>query len=107
MLGAISGDALRQIIRINLPVSALMTFCPLIATTIAVYRQGGSAGVKRLLSRAFDQKRITDKRWYIAILCVMPIIMFLSYAFMQVTGMPLPDPQIPGLVIPLFLCYFL
>ena len=45
----------------NLPVSSLMAFCPLIAALILVYREDKSGGIMRLLKRVFDQNRIKQK----------------------------------------------
>jgi len=107
LLGAQSDDAWRQAIPINLPISALMVVCPLIAAAILVYREQGSAGVKTLLRKALDYKRISDKRWYVPTLLLMPLITFASYALMRVVGMPLPEPHIPLLMIPVLFVPFL
>lgn len=47
----------------NLPATDIVaTFTPMIAASILVYREEGlSGGVKNLLKRAFDYKRITEK----------------------------------------------
>jgi uncharacterized protein len=44
-----------------LPISALMFVCPVTAAVILVYRENKSAGVKGLLKRAFDLKRVKAK----------------------------------------------
>src|SRR5215217_2585319 len=41
----------------NLPVSALQAFCPLIAALILVYREDKLGGVRRLLKRVFDYRK--------------------------------------------------
>jgi hypothetical protein len=56
----------------NLPVGALVLVCPMIAALILVYRENGSDGVKQLLKRAFDFKRIKGKIWYVPIFFLMP-----------------------------------
>jgi hypothetical protein len=63
----------------NLPVSALMAVCPLVAAVILVHRAEGSAGIKRLLRRVLDYRRM----W------------------------PLPDPQVSLAAAPLLLLVFL
>jgi membrane protease YdiL (CAAX protease family) len=93
---------------INLPVSALQFVCPLIAALILVSREEPPGGVKRLLKRVFDLKRIKHKIWYVPIIFLMPLIMVLSYGVMLLLGRPLPEPSIPVLMIPiLFVVFFL
>jgi hypothetical protein len=92
----------------NLPVSSLSVFCPLIAAFILVRRQDGPGGIKRLLRKVFDYKGIKRKIWYLPIIFGMPFIMVVSYAVMRLMGLPLPaQPRIPLLAIPvLFVVYF-
>ena len=91
---------------INLPVSALQFVCPLIAASILVYREEKLGGVKRLLKRVFDFKRIKHKIWYVPIIFLMPLLMVLSYGVMLFLGRPLPEPYIPFLLIPIFFVVF-
>ena len=92
---------------INLPVSALMLVCPLIAAVILVYREEKLGGIRRLLQRVFDYKRIKQKIWYVPIIFLMPSICLLSYGVMRLMRLPLPeDPYIPFLAIPIFFVAF-
>ena len=91
---------------INLPVSALQFVCPLIAAFMLVYREEQPDGVKRLLKRVFDVKRIEHKIWYVPIIFLMPLIMVLSYGVMLLLGRPLPAPYIPWSTIPIFIVVF-
>jgi uncharacterized protein len=92
----------------HLPVSALQFVCPLIAASILVYREEKLGGIKRLLKRAFDYKRIRHTIWYVPIIFLMPLIMVLSYGVMLLLRRPLPEPSIPLLTIPLsFVVFFL
>lgn len=78
----------------GLPVSSVVvTFCPLIAALILVYREDKLEGVTELLKRAFDYKRIKAKVWYVPIVLLMPCVMALSYVLMRWTGSPIPVPQ--------------
>jgi hypothetical protein len=53
----------------NLPVTDIVaTFTPMVAASILVYREEKLLGVKNLLKRAFDYKRITKKVWYIPVI---------------------------------------
>jgi hypothetical protein len=51
-------------IPIDLPVSSLMSFCPLIAALILFYREYGLSGMKELLKKTVDYKKIRNKLWY-------------------------------------------
>lgn len=56
----------------NLPVTDIVaTFSPMIAASLLVYREKKLLGVKNLLKRAFDYKRITKKVWYVPIIFMM------------------------------------
>lgn len=91
----------------NLPVSALMFPCPLIAALILVYREERRGGIKRLLKRVFDYKRIRQKIWYVPIIFLLPGIYLLSYGVQRLMGLPLPEPHIQFLLIPiLFVVFF-
>ena len=106
ILGAMAGD-LTKILPIKLPISALMTFCPLLAATFLVYKQQEMQGVKELLKLSFDFKKIKDKKWYIPIVFVMPVIAVLSYWYMKMTGAMLPEPQTPLLFAFIYFFIFL
>lgn len=100
-------DNLSKLIRVNLPMSALMTVCPLIAAAILVRREDGPGGVKRLFRRVFDLRGIKPKVWYLPIFLLMPALLFLSYWVMRLLGLPLPEPQIPILTAPLLFVMYL
>jgi len=92
---------------VNLPVSALMGFVPWMAASILSLRASGSHGLKQFLARAFDYREIKNRVWYLPILLLMPLIYVLSYAVMRWMDMPLPDPKIRLLDLPVFfLMYF-
>ena len=62
---------------------ALMTvltiaLAPIAAALILAYRDNRSDGVRRLLRRTFDFKRVTRKIWYVPIFCLMPVIFILA-----------------------------
>lgn len=88
------------------PISASVG-APLIAALILVYREEGGGGVRRLLSRVFDQRRIRKGIWYGPIILLMPVIYLLTYGVMSLMGLPLPDePYFPFLLIPLLFVLF-
>jgi len=104
ILGAMAGD-LTKILPIKLPISALMTFCPLLAATILVYKERELQGVKELLKLSFDCTKIKNKKWYIPIVFIMPVIAVLSYWYMKMTGAMLPEQQTPLLFA--FISFFI
>lgn len=91
----------------NLPVSSLMAVCPLVAAVVLVHRAEGSAGVKRLLRRVLDYRRIGRRPWWAAIVLLNPAILMGSYGVMRLLGRPLPDPHVPSTAAPLLLLVFL
>lgn len=92
---------------INLPVGALVTFVPVTAAAILSYRQSGLIGIKELLRRAVDYKKIKNRIWYVPALFLQPLIYFLSYLVIRLVGLPLPDQiNIPLLLAPVFFVMF-
>jgi membrane protease YdiL (CAAX protease family) len=94
---------------INLPVSALATFNPLIAAAILIYRRDGMQGVRKFLLRVLDYRRFPDKRWLLPVLFILPLLFLVAYFVMRLVGLPLPDPvQVPLLLAPaLFVIFFI
>jgi len=83
LLGAIVGN----IGSLKAPVTDLaLAFMPLTAAAILVYREEGSGGVKRLLKRIFDYKRIRQKIWYLPLIFLMPLIYLLIFGVMRLMG---------------------
>ena len=93
----------------DLPITdAAATFVPLIAAVILVYRKEKWGGVKRLLMRAFDYRKIRKKVWYIPILLLMPFLYILTYFVMRAIGLPLLiEWNIPPQVPLVFMAFFI
>jgi membrane protease YdiL (CAAX protease family) len=92
---------------IVLPVSALMFVNPLIAAAILTYWESGFHGVGDLLKRTFDFGKIKHPVWYIPALFLNPVIFFVSYLIIVLTGRALPNPiEIPLILIPVFFVIF-
>ncbi|KCZ71503.1 hypothetical protein ANME2D_02234 [Candidatus Methanoperedens nitroreducens] len=74
-----------------------------------VYREEKPGGIRRLLKRAFDYKRIKQKLWYVPIIFLMPLLYLLTYGVMRLIGLPLPpETRILFLTIPiLFVAFFI
>lgn len=90
----------------NLPVGALVLVCPMIAALILIYRENGANGVRQLLMRSFDFKRIQSKIWYVPIFFLMPSIIVLEYGLMKLMGVPIPNFQFPVSMLPVFFILF-
>lgn len=93
LLGAVTDQALPEETSIDLPISSLMGVCPIIAGLILVHRENGADGVKSLLMRAFDYKRIKRKIWYLPTLLLMPVIVFLVNGLEHGSSIAVPEHQ--------------
>jgi len=91
---------------INVPVSALMAVCPVIAASVLVGRERGWAGVRELLKRFFDWRRIKEKAWYVPIFLLMPTIMVVQYGLRNPTRLPVPDPRSSATMVVVWLSVF-
>jgi membrane protease YdiL (CAAX protease family) len=108
LMGAVTGRLLPEEVPMNLPASALMFVCPLLAAVILVYKEDRVTGVKRLLKRAFDFGRIKGRIWYIPMLGLMPGVMFLEYGWLKLTRVSIPDFQLPAeTALVLFAAFFI
>lgn len=57
----------------GIPLTALIiVFCPATAAVILVYRESKTAGVRALLKRSVDFKKIKEKIWYLPIVLLVP-----------------------------------
>ena len=74
----------------GLSVSALGAFCPMVAALLLVRRESSTTGVRDLLKRSVDFRRITDKRWYLPILLLMPVVSLVVYGLMRALDLLLP-----------------
>jgi membrane protease YdiL (CAAX protease family) len=106
LIGSAAGPLSRNEIPVDLPFSALQAANPLLAALILVYAEDGPDGVRGLLKRAFDYRRIKSKTWYVPVLCLWPAAMFAEYGLMYLTGAPLPGARLPVSMVPFFLVLF-
>ena len=90
VLGA-AGDRLP--IMTFLPISALATFVPMIAALILVCRERGAQGVRELLARVLDYRRIKSAGWGLTAVLLMPMVFLLAYGVLRLEGRALPDVQ--------------
>jgi len=92
----------------NLPITDIgATFIPMLAAIVLVQREAGMAGVRQLLARVFDWRRIERALWA-PLLLAMPAIFGLTYVLMRIAGWSVPHMWTPspslGLV---FLAFFI
>ena len=80
----------------GLSVSVLAAFCPMLAALWLVRRASGTTGVRNLLKRSVNFKRITDKRWYLPMLLLMPAVSVVVYGLMLGLDLPLPISPTPA-----------
>lgn len=92
----------------GLPLSALAAVVPGLAALILVYRAERGGGVRRLLARAFDFRRIQSRAWLAAAILINPAIAALAYIVLRAGGAPIPGPAPFTLIIlPLFVGLFI
>jgi membrane protease YdiL (CAAX protease family) len=92
----------------GLPLSALGAFMPALAALILTYRQDRFSGVRRLLGRCFDFKRIKNLLWFLLLLLIPPAIAVFAYGIICLSGVSLPDftPRTLS-IVPLFVVFFI
>ena len=91
-----------------LPTSSFMTFVPMIAAMILVYRQLGRNGIKALAKRVFDVNRLGNAGWVLVAFLFMLVVSALEFVFLRFAGMSLPLAQItPGAAGFAFIIFFI
>ncbi len=90
----------------GLPVSALMTFVPMLVAIILTARRGGWRSTKTLLGRAFDVRRIAGARLLLLAVSIMPVVAVSSWFLMRLLGYPLPSPHIAWIALPAMLLVY-
>ena len=73
---------LTKYIPIQLPISALMFLCPILAAIILTSKNGKKGDLKLLLNRIWDFDKIKNKWWLLVAILLIPSLMFLSYLIM-------------------------
>jgi len=85
---------LTKYIPIQLPISALMFFCPMLAAIILTNKNGKKGDLKILLSRIWDFNKIKNKAWLLVAILLIPVLMYLTYIGMILLHFNLPKPEI-------------
>ena len=106
VLGAVVGEIPKEVLPIDLPIGALMTFTPMIAALVLIYRRDGGAAVRGFLARAVDARRVNGVGWFVAAAALMPAAMALEYFVLRAFGVALPEPEISlAAIVPFFLMF--
>lgn len=105
ILGAVAVDT-TKIFPLQLPISSLMTCCPLLAAAILVYKEQKSKGVKALLLQSFDFKKVKNKKWYLPVILLMPAVTLIGYGYVKMNGTFRPQPAFPVFSVIIFFVLF-
>lgn len=105
ILGATAGE-LTKSLPIKLPISALMAVCPALAALLLVAKESKLRGAQELLKQVFDGRKVSDKRWFLLIVFLMPVVMLVAHGLMQLAGPPLPEAHASLLAVLLFCFVF-
>jgi membrane protease YdiL (CAAX protease family) len=92
----------------NLPVTDIgAVLTPTIAAVILRYREAGVSGVRELLCRIFDYRRITNIRWLVTAIIVFPLLYLFTYFAMRVLNYPVVTEWNPSSgLIGIFFLFF-
>ena len=86
---------------------ALFTIAPIASASILTFRRSGSNGLKEFFRRIFDFRRIANKRWYVVIIFLMPVLYLLSIGGLVLSGAKIPPALVPIFALPAVLLFFL
>jgi len=84
----------------------LTALAPIGAALILTFRESGKDGVKKLLARVFDHKRIEKKIWYIPIFFLMPFLYLLAWGAAVLMEQPLIAAPFPIVALPVVILIF-
>jgi membrane protease YdiL (CAAX protease family) len=77
----------------GVPLAGFAFVCPALAAVIRVHHERGAAGVRALLRRCVDARRVRAV-WYLPVLLLFPAVVALSYGWLRLRGVDLPAPDI-------------
>ena len=90
-----------------LPLSALMTFVPMIAALFLAYRQGGRDAAAALFGQVLDFRKLKGTVWPATALLFIPAVCVIEFIVLRLNGSDLPLPQITlGKVVFLFAAFY-
>jgi membrane protease YdiL (CAAX protease family) len=76
---------------LDIPITDVVAaFMPVLAAVILTYRQGGKSGVRRLLARGFDYKKVFGTPWLVVAIGI-PVVLFAAiYIVLLAIGADVP-----------------
>jgi uncharacterized protein len=95
-----------KFIPINLPISSLIFLCPITAAIILARQDDKTNGVKLLLKRILDYRKIRNRWWLVPTFLLTPTLMFSAYLIMNWLDFSMPNPQIRFIDIAIFSAVF-
>lgn len=86
----------------------LGAIAPIGAGLILTYRDNGKAGMKELIKRGFDLMRIKNRKWFVLIFLLFPLIFATAYSILDLFQESIPEIPSPIFFVPiLFLTFFI
>jgi len=84
----------------------LAVIAPICAALVLTYRKSGGIGVKKLLKRSFDYKRVKNKKWFWPTLLLMPLLFSLVLGVSSLLELELLPAPMPLIAAPIILIMF-
>ena len=84
----------------------LAVIAPICAALVLTYRKSGGIGVKKLLKRSFDYKRVKNKKWFWPTILLMPLLISLVFGVSSLLELELLPALLPLIAAPIALIGF-
>ena len=84
----------------------LAVIAPICAALVLTYRKSGGIGVKKLLKRSFDYKRVKNKKWFWPTILLMPLLISLVFGVSSLLELELLPARMPLIAAPIALIMF-
>ena len=84
----------------------LSVIAPICAALVLTYRKSGGIGVKKLLKRSFDYKRVKNKKWFWPTILLMPLLISLVFGVSSLLELELLPAPMPLIAAPIALILF-
>ena len=84
----------------------LAVIAPICAALVLTYRKSGGIGVKKLLKRSFDYKRVKNKKWFWPTILLMPLLISLVFGVSSLLELELLPALMPLIAAPIALIIF-
>ena len=84
----------------------LAVIAPICAALVLTYRKSGWIGVRKLLKRSFDYKRVKNKKWFWPTILLMPLLISLVFGVSSLLELELLPALMPLIAAPIALIMF-